>query len=246
MSVGDEQQGGAPARAARPATETPPEVVAALLLLTFTTGVIDAVSLLGLGPVFVANQTGNVLLLGFAIAGASGFTVVATLISLAGFLAGVAAGGLIGRGRAAGRTGWMTLALGVEVGLLGAAALLAIGVDLGDGEEVRRYAAIALLGAAMGFRNAAVRDLEVKDMTTTTVVSMTMTGLLEDSEREGPGGPNLVRRGGAVVSMLVGAVVGALLTLHADTAIPLAVAVACVGVSLALVLRARGRPAPRG
>lgn len=59
------------------AEETPREVVAALLVLTFTTGIVDAVSLLGLGPVFVANQTGNVLLLGFAIAGAGGFTVAA-------------------------------------------------------------------------------------------------------------------------------------------------------------------------
>lgn len=220
------------------AEETPREVVAALLVLTFTTGIVDAVSLLGLGPVFVANQTGNVLLLGFAIAGASGFTVAATLISLIGFIIGVAAGGLIGRDRRIGVVGWMELALGIEIALLAAAALLAIGVDLGDGEEVRRYSAIALLAAAMGVRNAAVRDLKVIDLTTTTVVSMTMTGLLSDSEREGPRGPNLVRRGGAVAAMLIGAVAGALLTLHAAAAVPLAVAAGCVVVSLALVLRA--------
>lgn len=219
------------------AAETPREVVAALLVLTFTTGIVDAVSLLGLGPVFVANQTGNVLLLGFAIAGASGFTVAATLIALVGFIIGIAAGGLIGRDRRIGVAGWMKLALGIEIALLTAAALLAIGVDLGDGEEARRYAAIALLAAAMGVRNAAVRDLKVIDLATTTVVSMTMTGLLSDSEREGAGGPNLVRRGGAVAAMLAGAVTGALLTLHADAAVPLAVAAGCVLVSLALVLR---------
>lgn len=220
------------------ATETPREIVAALLLLTFTTGIVDAVSLLGLGPVFVANQTGNLLLLGFAVAGASGFTVAATLVALAGFLVGIAAGGLIGRDRRIGVAGWIKLALGIEIVLLAAAALLAIGVDLGDGEEARRYAAIALLAAAMGIRNAAVRDLKVIDLTTTTVVSMTMTGLLSDSEREGAGGPNLVRRGGAVAAMLIGAIAGALLTLHADAAVPLAAAAICAAVSLTLVLRA--------
>lgn len=219
------------------ASETPREIVAALLLLTFTTGIVDAVALLGLGPVFVANQTGNVLLLGFAIAGAGGFTIAATLISLLGFLVGIAAGGLIGRGRRIGVAGWMKLALGIEIALVVAATLLSLGVDLGDGEEVRRYAAIALLAAAMGVRNAAVRDLKVIDLATTTVVSMTMTGLLSDSEREGAGGPNLVRRGGAIAAMLIGAVAGALLTLHADAAVPLAAAAGSALVSLALVLR---------
>lgn len=220
------------------ASETPREIVAALLVLTFTTGIVDAVSLLGLGPAFVANQTGNVLLLGFAIAGASGFTVAATLVSLAGFVVGIAAGGLIGRERRNGVAGWMKPALAIEIALLAAAAALAVGVDLGDANELRRHAAIALLAAAMGLRNAAVRDLRVIDLTTTTVVSMTMTGLLSDSEREGAKGPNLVRRGGAVATMLIGAVAGALLTLHADAAVGLAVAAACALVSLALVLRA--------
>src|SRR5947209_5854024 len=41
----------------------------ALLILTFVTGMVDAVSFLGLGHVFTANMTGNVVLLGFAVAG---------------------------------------------------------------------------------------------------------------------------------------------------------------------------------
>ena len=39
--------------------------VAGLLLLTFATGIVDAVSVLVLGHVFVANMTGNVIFLGF-------------------------------------------------------------------------------------------------------------------------------------------------------------------------------------
>ena len=39
--------------------------VTGLLLLTFGTGIIDAISVLVLGHVFVANMTGNVIFLGF-------------------------------------------------------------------------------------------------------------------------------------------------------------------------------------
>jgi hypothetical protein len=40
-----------------------------LLLLSVTTGLVDAVSVLGLGKVFTANMTGNIVFLGFAAAG---------------------------------------------------------------------------------------------------------------------------------------------------------------------------------
>lgn len=43
-----------------------------LLALTLVTGLVDAFSYLILGHVFVANMTGNVVLLGFALAGAPG------------------------------------------------------------------------------------------------------------------------------------------------------------------------------
>ena len=46
----------------------------ALLVLTFSTGLIDAVSFVGLGKVFTANMTGNVVFLGFAIAGVAGLS----------------------------------------------------------------------------------------------------------------------------------------------------------------------------
>src|SRR5438270_9228101 len=66
-----------------------------LLVLTFTTGVVDAVSYLGLGRVFTANMTGNVVLLGFGIAGSGGLPVVAPVVSLVAFLLGAGAGGVL-------------------------------------------------------------------------------------------------------------------------------------------------------
>src|SRR5690242_14739660 len=66
---------------------------ALLLVLTTSTGVVDAVSILALGRVFIANMTGNVVFIGFALAGAPGFSLVAALIALAGFLLGAGIGG---------------------------------------------------------------------------------------------------------------------------------------------------------
>ena len=68
-----------------------------LLALTLVTGLVDAVSILALGRVFVANMTGNVVFSGFAIAGAPGFSLSASAFALAGFLAGAALGGRLTR-----------------------------------------------------------------------------------------------------------------------------------------------------
>src|ERR1700734_3490420 len=68
------------------------------LALTVVTGLVDSVSILRLGRVFVANMTGNVVFVGFAVAGAPGFALGASLVALAGFLVGAAGGGhLAGR-----------------------------------------------------------------------------------------------------------------------------------------------------
>jgi len=64
-----------------------------LLALTVVTGVVDAVSILRLGRVFVANMTGNVVFTGFALVGAPGFSLSASLAALAGFLVGALGGG---------------------------------------------------------------------------------------------------------------------------------------------------------
>ena len=59
---------------------------AVLVLLTVVTGLVDAVSYVALGHVFVANMTGNVVFLGFAAAGAPGLSIAASLAALAAFL----------------------------------------------------------------------------------------------------------------------------------------------------------------
>jgi uncharacterized membrane protein YoaK (UPF0700 family) len=97
----------------------------------------------------------------------------------------------------------------VEVGLIGLATLIAVVFDITP-DHFSGDLIIGLLAFAMGVRNATVRRLKVADLTT-TVLTMTLTGLAADSQLAGGEGRGNWRRGAAVVSMLVGAVIGALL-----------------------------------
>jgi uncharacterized membrane protein YoaK (UPF0700 family) len=181
----------------------------ALLLLTFSTGVVDAGSYLGLGHVFTANMTGNIVLLGFGIGGAAGLPVVAPLVSLAAFLLGAGTGGWLGTRRTADKEPSLTRSLMLETVLITGAAVIA-GVANAQPGRFSGYTVIALLAFALGFRNATVRKVAVPDLST-TVLTMTLTGLAADSKIFGGPGSGTIRRSTAVVSMLVGAVCGALL-----------------------------------
>ena len=67
--------------------------VVGLLLLTFATGLVDAVSVLVLGHVFVANMTGNVIFLGFWFVPHSGVDLMAAVVAFVAFVAGTVLGG---------------------------------------------------------------------------------------------------------------------------------------------------------
>src|SRR6476661_8723555 len=181
----------------------------ALLVLTLTTGLVDAVSYLGLGRVFTANMTGNIVLLGFGIAGSAGLPVVAPLVSLGAFLVGSAIGGILASRTADRHARHMARALAIEIGGILAATLVAAATDVRP-RTLAADAVIALLALAMGVRNATVRRLGVPDLTT-TVLTMTLTGLAADSRLAGGSGKGSVRRIAAVLAMLAGALAGALL-----------------------------------
>jgi uncharacterized membrane protein YoaK (UPF0700 family) len=88
-----------------------------------------------------------------------------------------------------------------------------------------RYSLIVLLAAAMGLQNAAARRLGVPDLTT-TVLTLTLTGLAADSTLAGGKGPHPTRRLLATATMFVGAAVGALLVVHVGVVAVLALALA--------------------
>ncbi len=201
-----------------------------LLSLTLTTGVVDAVSYLGLGHVFTANMTGNVVLLGFGLAGAGNLPVLAPIVSLAAFLVGAAIAGRIAAHIKSPDGPPLTLALVSEIALVAVAAVLAAVVRIEPG-TVAGYLTIALLALAMGIRNATVRKIALPDLTT-TVLTMTLTGLAADSPLGGGNGSGTGRRLAASGSLLVGALVGALLT-KVSLATALGVAAASVAITAA-------------
>jgi uncharacterized membrane protein YoaK (UPF0700 family) len=205
---------------------------AALLTLTVVTGLVDAVSILALGRVFVANMTGNVVFVGFALAGAPGFSLAASLSALAGFLFGAATGGrlvsTLGKRRAALVRAGLTIEL-----ILVTAALVASAIDGRDLGNLMRDGVAAVLAVSMGIQNTVVRALKVPDLTT-TVLTMTLTGIAADIRTQGTA--VALRRLLAVATMLGGAALGAVLVIHSQPATALAVAVGLIAASLTFLV----------
>jgi uncharacterized membrane protein YoaK (UPF0700 family) len=208
----------------------------ALLALTFSTGTVDAVSYLGLGHVFTANMTGNVVLLGFGIAGAGGLPIVAPLVSTAAFAVGSGFGGALARRLADRHSTHVATALALEAALLAGATILVAAANPHPG-SFGADGTIALMAGAMGLRNATVRRLAVPDLTT-TVLTMTLTGLAADSTIAGGPGKGSARRASAILAMLAGAIAGAFMT-RTGLTLPLAVAAA---IALATCLAYRSAP----
>ncbi|WP_296738697.1 YoaK family protein [Mesorhizobium sp.] len=205
--------------------------------LTIVTGLVDAVSYLRLGHVFVANMTGNVVFLGFAVTDHLNFSIPASLTALAAFLVGSLAGGRLGTmfGRHRGRL--LAIVTSAQVGLVGIALFVSLlGAALSDGTV--QYGLIVLLGGTMGLQNATARRLGVPDMTT-TVLTLTLTGLAADSIGAGGTNPRPVRRMTAVVLMFIGAAAGAWLLSISTVAVVLSVTLAVLALVCAGTLRTR-------
>jgi uncharacterized membrane protein YoaK (UPF0700 family) len=200
-----------------------------LLALTIVSGILDAVSFLALGRIFTANMTGNTVFLAFAAVGMPGVSVARSITSLAAFLSGAVLSGYLCRATAGPlRRHWLRLAATCEVALLFAAALAAIALD-GDSAALqdRQYALIVLLALAMGLRTATVQQLVVPGLTSTTMVTMTLTGLVADLALPGTNNSHASRRVASIASLFVGAAMGSLL-LRFGLAVPLIVAAVCV------------------
>jgi uncharacterized membrane protein YoaK (UPF0700 family) len=196
-----------------------------LLLLSVTTGLVDAISVLGLGKVFTANMTGNIVFLGFAASGTPGFSVAPYVFAIAAFMVGALIAGRVGKYHAGSPLRrWLLTAASIEAALLWIAAGVAIGFDVATqspGSSVNII--IALTGLAMGFRNATIRQLKVPDLTT-TVLTLTITGLAADSGLAGGTNPNWARRIGSVAAIFLGAAIGAYLVTHGGLVAPLILA----------------------
>lgn len=192
-----------------------------MMALTFTTGVIDAVGFLGFDRVFTGNMTGNVVILGMALAGAEDLPVAGPALALFGFIFGAAMAGLAlrqtSRGSSARTTGLFAIVAVVTLSL--AVALYWRGAEITMPEAV---ATTTLLGGAMGIQAATARVIAVQDVTT-VVITSAITSLAAETRWSSESRVAATRRASTVVIMLLGAAAGAaLLQWHPAAALALA------------------------
>jgi uncharacterized membrane protein YoaK (UPF0700 family) len=215
-------------------------LVRALLGLTVVTGLVDAISFLGLGHIFTANMTGNVVFLGFAAGGAPGISGARSIAALCAFAGGSVCGGRLTSSRQRTAVAHMLFATYVETALLLAAASAAT-FATSDVSPAIAYVIVLSTAVAMGLRNAVVRKLAVPDLTT-TVLTLTITGLAADSSLAGGGGGRTARRALSIVAMFAGALAGAILVRTLGLPVSLAVAALMVaGLSFYLRLHTQSK-----
>ncbi|MET3773973.1 YoaK family protein [Arthrobacter nitrophenolicus] len=185
------------------------QLLGLLMVLTFGTGIVDAVGYLALDHVFIGNMTGNVVILGMAMAGADGLPVLGPLTAMVCFSIGAAVTGLVLGKRSAEWRLPITVLLLVAGFLLCSLGALASLVDNNLTTDVRVIIS-SLAAAAMGIQACVARKLAVREMTT-VVVTSTLTALSGELFLVRGHKGLLNRRSAAIVVLLLGAALGALL-----------------------------------
>ncbi len=210
-----------------------------LVVLTLTTGAVDAVTFVRLGQVFSSVITGNLALLGIAAGRHEAALAQNAGLALAGYAAGVMAGGLIAGTPEPDQPAWparVSYALAAETGLLAAfcGEWLAAGGHPGGGS---RLALLLLAAAAMGAQSATVRRLgQLSTTYLTSTLTALFTGLALRQKPEGAG-----RSTAILVTAVAGAALGTLAALNAPGWVPAAVLIP-IAVVLAGALARRWPP----
>jgi len=204
-----------------------------LLLAMMVTGLVDAVSYLKLGQVFVANMTGNIQFAGFSFAGREGLPLASGFLAVSLFLLGGVAAGRLARLMGGPRSAFLRAAAAIQLAIV----LGAIGLALLAGDHpagATSFELVAWLALAMGFQSAATVRLKVPGFNSTVVVTTMLTTLATESRLAGGSGEANGWRMLAVVSLFVGALVGGALALRVSLLLPLVLsalllAMICIG-----------------
>jgi uncharacterized membrane protein YoaK (UPF0700 family) len=226
----------APAGAVHPAPRVPASEErlrdALLLALTFSAGAVDAVSYLGLGRIFTANMTGNIVFLALAIGERSALTALYSATALAGFSFGVVAAGRI-LSHDGPSASWHPAVTAVLFGHFACMTAFSVGWVLSGGYPIGAalYALIGLSAFGMGFQNAVARHLAVPGLTT-TVVTMALTGFMMDLPALGIAGTAQRRALAAVIALFSGAGIGGTLMVFARLTPPILIAAILGGVAV--------------
>jgi len=155
-------------------------------------------------------------LLGLTVA--TGLVDAVSFLSLGRVFTAIIGGRVMARANPESQIRFAARAFLLEMALLFAASFCGIGYR-GDllKDSFQPFALIALTALAMGTRNAAVRKLAIPDLTT-TVLTLTITGIGADSSLANGNNPRLARRVASVTAMFFGAALGAVAIRHSISA----------------------------
>jgi uncharacterized membrane protein YoaK (UPF0700 family) len=217
-----------------------------LLVMTFSSGSVDAVSYLGLGRIFTANMTGNIVFLALAVGQRNLPTAINSAFALFGFSAGAIFAGRV-LGRAKPDSLWPARITALLYGHFACMAAFAVGwvFEAGYPTGGALFLLIGLSAFGMGLQNAAARHLAVPGLST-TVVTMALTGFMMDLPALGVSGPTQRRTLLAVILLFSGAAVGATLMVFARITPPVLTASILGGIAIVATVRfGRSRSAAR-
>ena len=181
--------------------------VAALLLLTFATGLADSLSILVLGHVFVANMTGNVIFLGFWLAPRTSIDLTAVAVALPTFVTTTILSGRLSRHFGIRTRAWITTVLTTEIVLLVTLSILA-GAGVLHYHDNTKLIIIGFLAVTFGLQHSSARQFGIPELST-TVLTSTIVSLGIDSRLSGGTGERQKLRFTVVFTMCAGAFLGA-------------------------------------
>jgi uncharacterized membrane protein YoaK (UPF0700 family) len=181
--------------------------VAALLLLTFATGLADSLSILVLGHVFVANMTGNVIFLGFWLAPRTSIDLTAVAVALPTFVTTTILSGRLSRHFGIRTRPWITTVLATEIVLLVTLSILA-GAGVLHYHDNTKLIIIGFLAVTFGLQHSSARQFGIQELST-TVLTSTIVSLGIDSRISGGTGERQKLRFTVVFTMCAGAFLGA-------------------------------------
>jgi uncharacterized membrane protein YoaK (UPF0700 family) len=205
------------------------------IALTFGSGVADVASFSRLGFVFTSVMTGNIVLLGLAVARGSLTLASHTAVSIGGYIAGVAVGTWVAQGFKEASSSsdrervlpahviWMLL---TELALL---AGFTVGWELSGASPAgwAQFCLLATLAATMGVQSAAVNDMGLTQVSTTYLTG-TLTGLVSSLVSPGQETPHGIRRFGVLIGLVTGASLCGLFVATAADVVPVLLLAALV------------------
>jgi uncharacterized membrane protein YoaK (UPF0700 family) len=193
-----------------------------LVALTVSTGAVDAISWLGLGKVFSVFMTGNLVFLGLRAGGAAGPSVPRVAAAVAAFALGaVLAARLVRRTQDDSEVWPRRVTFALAAALLAQAGFAGLWAAIGGHPSSSAGdLLIALSALAMGMQTTAIFSLGIRAVFTTAATA-TLAVFMGDLSGWPQARGERRRLSAVIAGLFAGALIGAVLVVHAPTWAPM-------------------------